>query len=177
MFYPVSVSYVGPNSADSDGHSTIPIQIGTVEIYNVPQRTNMSNEERTDGWLGCTCDNDRYALGEYETIEETREAIAELGYTEPIGQDDIEDSDVVEAWTKEAALMAYMDAADWYNNVDPTNITSDTTDEDIEAIAQEEEEEALACTVYNTPGVVLTGTESYLLSLRNNLRAERDDDA
>lgn len=39
------------------------------EIYDHPQRTNSSHEERTEGWLGTTCGICVDALGEYDTLE------------------------------------------------------------------------------------------------------------
>lgn len=68
MFYLISTQYVGPNRREISDATTY-------EIREQPGRTNMSNEERTDGWLGTTNDWSASAHGEFETREE---AVAEI---------------------------------------------------------------------------------------------------
>jgi hypothetical protein len=66
-YYIVSENYVGPN-VDQNLNSHC------VRITTTPPRTNMSREIRTSGWLGTTNDWAKYAHGEFNTIEEAREA-------------------------------------------------------------------------------------------------------
>ena len=73
MYYPVRIVYAGPNRADRD-----PNAYGNRDYYSIcarVQRTNMSNQELTEGWLGQTNDWSYHALGEFETLDEARESI------------------------------------------------------------------------------------------------------
>ena len=56
------------------------------EIYDQPQRTNMSGEIKINGWLGQTNNINRSALGKFSSIDE---AIASIdGEIEPLLEDD-----------------------------------------------------------------------------------------
>jgi len=181
MYYPILSQYVGPNHRDSHGGSTEPERIGSVEIHTRPGRTNMSREERTDGWLGTTNDTAEHALGEFETIKEARAAIAADGWTE---QADIDEDwppceTWVETWTKPEALMQYWDAADWLQELSPRDvgITADTTNDELAKIADALEAEANDHRDSDCQhGVSLEGTEDYLRGMRDRLQAERDDE-
>lgn len=55
-------------------------------------RTNMSHEERSDGWLGTTNDWYQRAHGEFESLESAREKCEKLGYERIVDRDDLRDS-------------------------------------------------------------------------------------
>ena len=71
-YYIIEDQYIGPNytTKDINNHHFL--------ITTVPGRTNMSREERTSGWLGTTHDYYRYAHGEYDTLDDAREALDEM---------------------------------------------------------------------------------------------------
>ena len=47
------------------------------EIWDEPQKTNMSNEIREKGWLGTTNNTNRTALGKFNSIPEALESLKE----------------------------------------------------------------------------------------------------
>jgi len=71
MHYVVSEENIGPNQTDR-------LNSRRYNIQTKPRRTNMSGEERTDGWLGCTGDWDRHAHGEFDTQAAALAKIEEL---------------------------------------------------------------------------------------------------
>lgn len=174
MFYPVHNSNVGPNHTE-------PESIGNVEIYNVPQKTNSSRQEKTEGWLGTTDDCCKYAMGEFDTIEQAREAIAKEGWTVSVDEDDIDnfnyyaEEGLVEVWTKIEATYEYVDAGIWWDGLCPEEIFSNTTDEEIEELAEVAEEQALKEKVGEGTGVVVEGIEDYMKEHRDRLKEELDD--
>ena len=66
-YYLVETTYVGPNIQDY-------LNDDLIEIQTVPAYTNMSNEPKIDGWCGTTNDWCVNAYGEYDTLEEAKEA-------------------------------------------------------------------------------------------------------
>lgn len=161
-YYVLSSEYVGPNLSERfNSH--------TVWISTKPGRTNMSNEPRTDGWLGTTNDWTHYAHGEFDTIDEAREAIIEmLGEdrrlidNEEFNEDAIETyaASQYEEWDSENSVDWCYDARD--------DITDETTDERIDEIVSECEE------VANSEGFTLDcdAVTEMLTERRDELRAE-----
>lgn len=159
MYYPIVVEDV---SADAM-RSGLPNE--WVEIISQPGRTNLSHEERTDGWLGTTNDVYECAIGEFETLEAAREELQTRGY---IPQDEVhEDVDIpepqysdecVERWFEEDWAYAHWDAENWlYANEDTVRAQVDELGVDDAARYYETDAEE--------QGVRLHGTEDYLQSL------------
>jgi hypothetical protein len=136
-YYIIEINYVGINQ---DQH----IDSDEIQIRTEPGRTNSSNEVSTEGWLGTTNDWAYYAHGEYETIDEAREAVAEKF-------DNVRDSDpdyADEEWVVEVykpGKYAPMDAEatrNWVWEGVRCDITPDTTDEQIQALLDDYESAA-----------------------------------
>lgn len=141
MFYIIETNYVGPNK---DQH----VDADEVRIQTEPGRTNSSRQERTDGWLGTTNDWAEVAHGEYETEEEAREAIEErFGECREraVGSDPVNDDPdgCVVAVFKIGKFekMSREWTADWINPGLQSDVTADTTDEELEALIEEWEGE------------------------------------
>jgi hypothetical protein len=82
---------VSPNALRSTWNPT------RVYISKQAQRTNMSHEQRTEGWLGTTCDSDAYALGVVDT--DSDDWLADLDALLP---DDVSvDREELEVWISE----------------------------------------------------------------------------
>ena len=179
MYYLIEIEYVGPNERDSYGN-----WIGDSRVMSIctnPGRTNMSHEERTDGWLGTTNDNAVYAHGEFETLESARAAAHEMGFTkyyEPENKYVDEDDDTVEQWISEEAARAQWDAGDWFINglgsagtCSEYGITAKTTDEELNELVARAEREA------NENDAELHGTLKLFTELRDDLKSEAEDDS
>jgi hypothetical protein len=69
VYYIIERNYVGPNP---DQH----LNDHTYKITTEPGRGNLSNEVRTQGWLGTTNDWSETAHGEYDTEEAARGFVA-----------------------------------------------------------------------------------------------------
>lgn len=89
MYYILESDYVGPNR---DKHE---LETPTYYVSPTPGKTNLSHEERSDGWLGTT--NDWYAAahGEYETVDGV------LGFFRKLGMTDEEAAELREALENE----------------------------------------------------------------------------
>lgn len=165
MYYIIERDYVGPNpDQHADDH--------TVLIQNVPGRTNSSHEERTEGWLGTTNDWAEYARGEYETIEEARKAIeARFGpcrETPPVWEND--DTAVELYRVGQYEPMCRETTADWIYSGLQSDVTADTTDEQLEALIDEWES---AC---NDEGYTLDSRAIDMArAYRDERNAERDE--
>ena len=137
MFYIIETNYVGPNSdqhADAD----------EVRIQTEPGRTNSSHQERTEGWLGTTNDWAQYARGEYETEDAARAAIEELFgecRERAVGSDPVNDDPdgCVVAVFKVGKYepMSREWTAGWITPGLQSDVTADTTDEQLEALIEE----------------------------------------
>ncbi|MCP5428529.1 MAG: hypothetical protein H6966_09725 [Chromatiaceae bacterium] len=170
MYYVIETKYVGPNSnqhADSD----------TIEITTKPAITNMSHEERIDGWCGTTNDWAVYAHGEYDAEKAARNAIAEK-----FGE--CREDDNIETWDRakrgvvtifrpgKYAPMSSQATADWAYEGIQSDIESDTTDERIAELVAEYEEEA------NSNGCTLdSDLEGFMQERRQELRDELEYEA
>lgn len=165
-FYVIEREYVGPNQDQHcDDH--------TVVIQNVPGRTNSSHEERTEGWLGTTNDWAVHAHGEYETIEAARAAIAEkfgkCRETPPVWEDD--DTCIETYLVGEFAQMSREETGDWIYSGLKSEVTADTTNEQIDALIKEWEGEC------NSEGYTLDSrADDMARAYRDELIAERDED-
>ena len=165
-FYVISEEYVGPDlNKRLNSH--------TVWISTEPGRTNMSNEERIDGWLGTTNDWYRSAHGEYATLDEARAAVVKMVGENPRSVENDEfDEHIVESYA--ASKFVELDACNsqtlCYEYC--SEITVDTTDERIDEILNECEEQA------NADGFTLDtrAVERMLAERRDELRANADND-
>lgn len=171
-FFLIESEYTGPNQRDSHGNWIGDSRVMT--ITTTPGTTNLSHEERTDGWLGTTNDNSVTAHGEFDTIEEARAAAHEMGFTE---QSDVEypDDDELEFWITPEAAKSQWDAGDWFDGLGRNGtcteygITAETTDDELEEAVDTAENEDCAS------DVVLHGTLKLFTELRDELRDEKID--
>lgn len=172
MFYVIENKYTGPNQ-DQDQYA----DVDTIVISSAPAVTNLSIEERTEGWCGTTNDWAVYAHGEYETIEAARAAIAEkFGYVRDRDPnwDEFEsmDDDVIEVFkpgkfspmSREAVVM-------WSYEAAKEDVEADTTDEEIAGMVSEYEDDA------NSNGYSCADhIEDVLIEFRDNLREELENE-
>jgi len=168
MFYIIETTYIGPNQkqdryVDADG----------IEISTSPARANMSNEKRIEGWCGTTNDWCVTAHGEYATIEEAREAIAEkFGEVRKIdAPDDCLDEHVIEQYKPgKYAPMSSQATGEWAWESIKEDIRADTTDERIAELVADYEGAA------NSDGFTLDSSlENYMQIQRQELRDELED--
>lgn len=168
MYYIIETIYTGPNW-DQDQY----VDADRIEITTTPAIGNCSREVCIDGWCGTTNDWAVYAHGEYETLEEARDAIIEtfgvVRDSDPNG-DSFEsfDENVVETYkTGKYATMSRQATADWAYEGIKSDIEADTTDERIAELVEEYEEEA------NRQGFTLdSDLDCFMLDRRQELRAE-----
>lgn len=109
--YVILNNYVGPNRSEHRDYYA---------ITSTPQRTNMSHEERIEGWLGTTNDWSVQAMGEFETIDAAREAIT--GHNENARQNwrtsgvddpDQHDEITLEVWPVADTFDGALITVDW----------------------------------------------------------------
>ena len=74
-FYVVHESYGGPNTQTADEMDRARAQNRHIIQTECP-RTNLSHEERVDGWLGCTSDISAHACGKFDTLAAARTCVA-----------------------------------------------------------------------------------------------------
>ncbi len=134
-----------------------------VVISEEPERTNMSNEVRIEGWCGTTNGTCVHARGMYDSIEEAR-AFIDKHYEEGVRE--------VEHFIDEGATVIAKFLIGRYEKLDrgatseyvwdelDERITAQSTDQEIEAIAADLEETA------NGDGFTLTGVEQLAKDLR-----------
>lgn len=136
-----------------------------------PGLTNSHHEPRTMGWLGTTSGIAEVACGEYETMEEARAACEKLGYTEHLEDNDdyayvllgfeFMDAGIVEAYTTRDAIKTPCDVADFMCDAH-NEITPETTDDEIQQMADDAKEYADAVEVYVYGDIV-----EYLTEIRD----------
>lgn len=161
-YYLIKTMYVGANCGDIERHQD---REGYMTIETRPGQTNMSHEERTNGWLGETNGWSAYACGEYDTVEEAAAEVTKRGYTELTANRNECDDTVIQTYTTKSGTMDTWTVKDWlYNSLDQL-ITVKTTDEEIVKIAAELELEALTDNVYLDDEVA-----RYLIAYRKELR-------
>lgn len=167
MFYVIETNYVGPNP---DQH----VDDDCIEISTQPARTNMSHEIKLEGWCGTTNDWATYAHGEYETEQDARNYIKET--FGPVREDDETDYYIGYDEDGEPIMPVAVFRPGKYIPMDAegtgnftwegvrTDITADTTDEQIEALIAQYE--------------VLANEDGYTLdkrSLSDSMESRRDD--
>jgi hypothetical protein len=172
-YYLISEKYVGPNEKDSCGNF---YGDGTImRIETIPGTKNMSGEECTDGWLGTTNDYSRDAHGEFETLEDAREAAHKLGYTQKCKKNS-HDDEIIEEWISEADSRDKWDASDWFDGIgrdgviDEYKITAKTTDSEIRSMVKKAEESA------RDDNTELFRTDEYFTEIRDSIKEEDEED-
>ncbi len=132
MYYLIEREYVGPNPYDTQY-----VDADEIIITTEPAKTNSSHEVRTEGWCGTTNDWAIYAHGEYETLEDARAAVTEkFGETrlQEIGDYDALEN-IVEKYKQGKYIpMSSEETADWAYQGIQTDVTAETTDEEIESL-------------------------------------------
>lgn len=141
-----------------------------VVISEEPERTNMSNEVRTDGWCGTTNGTCVHARGEYDSVEDAQ-AFIKAHYTEGVRE--------VEHFIDEGATVIAKFLIGRYEEMgsDATaafiydelmeRITAQSTDEDIARFADDMERAANA-----EINATLTRVEEMAITHRANLQSE-----
>jgi len=172
-YYIVVSTYVGPNRNDSNFNSNLNPEDGELRIQTVPGRKNMSLEVCTTGWLGCTNDNDSYAHGEFESIEDAQRASSRLGYTEVVDTpyEYLMDGEIVETRRSKRGTMDHWQADDWLRNgmstaeiAESLQLTKDATEDDIVNASYDIEKEALS------QNIVLINAEHCIRSVVEDLQ-------
>lgn len=165
MFYLIETNYAGPSpdqNADAD----------EVRIQTEPGRTNLSHEERTEGWLGTTNDWAAYARGEYETEQAARAAIEDLyGECREVELEAYMDDGVVAVFKLGKYEPMNREATgNWIYSGLECDVTADTTDEQLEALIEEYEAQC------NSEGCTLDGSAIDMArEYRDERIAERDE--
>jgi len=70
-YYIIEHKYVGPNDDE------MYFDVDDIKICSKPAKANLSGEVRTEGWCGTTDDWSVHAHGEYDSLDDAREAIVE----------------------------------------------------------------------------------------------------
>lgn len=171
MYYLTTEQYVGPDRTDSDEG----LRHGELEalISVNPGTKNQSGAVCVDGWLGTTNDISRQAWGAFGTQAQAEGAAAEMGYTRAARTTEDEHNDdrrdgVVCRLTTPAGAAEQWDAADWLGGGDVL-VTAATTDEELETLADNLDQEAMA------ENVRVHYTRDYLRSVRASWTPEPPD--
>lgn len=136
------------------------------EISSYPAITNMSHEEKIQGWLGTTGNLWSYAHGIFNSIEDARAFIkSRMSNAIQLDLDELDDEDTIEIWGIDPESI--WDVADWYENIDLDDLEIDenTPESEIEKIAERLEEET------NGEGITLIGDSifDYLVHRQKDL--------
>lgn len=166
MYYIIETKYTGPNQDQY-------VDADKIEITTTPAIGNSSGEECIEGWCGTTDDWAVYAHGEYETLEEARDAIIEtfgvVRDSDPDGNSfESFDENVIEVYkpSKYAPLSSWA-TADWAYEGIRSDIDAYTTDGCIAELVIKYEEEA------NRHGYTLhSDLEGFMQDRRDELRSE-----
>ena len=163
MFYIIEHEYVGPNTGQHiDDHIVV--------ITTEPAQTNMSHEDRTEGWCGTTNDWALHAHGEHETEDAARAAItATFGECREIMDPAALDDDEIATFRvgKYEPLCAQA-TREWLYDGMRDSIDADTTDEQIAQQATDYEIDA------NAQGYTLLSPETVLEEYRDELRDDQE---
>jgi hypothetical protein len=155
-YYLTELEYVGPNP---DQH----LNDHEFAIATMPSRTNMSGEEKIDGWLGTTNDWASYAHGDYESMEAALAALDKLlpgGYREADIDNWNRDHGVVAQFLAGAVpALSREESINWCYPL-TEEITPDTTDEGIDELVHEAADE---CRTSENPGEIDCGAVSKYL--------------
>lgn len=141
-----------------------------VVISEEPERTNMSNEVRTDGWCGTTNGTCVHARGEYDSIEAARTFI-KAHYTEGVREVDdfYTNGDTIIAkflLGRYETLDSEATAAFVYDEL-MERIGADSSDDEIRTFADDMERAANA-----EINATLTRVEEMAITHRANLQSE-----
>lgn len=159
MYYIVETNYVGPNRTQGQY-----VDADRIEIRTSPAITNMSHEQRAEGWCGTTNDWSVYAHGEYASFDNAQAAIAEtFGEVREFEPDD---EAVVEIYRRgKYEPMSRQATADWVYAAAEFDLSANTTDERIAQLVADYEFEA------NSNGYTLdSDLEEILQELRDELK-------
>jgi len=154
MFYVIAIEYEGPNSEDDRF-----IDADRICIRSEPARTNMSGEVRVDGWCGTTNDWSITAYGEYETIDEAERAVTDIfGETRDFTSDEARQWNAICVYARGAFRpLNKTDAFDYFYAAMEGDVTTTTSDEEIDVLAREYESLA------NDDGYTLDGNGSEII--------------
>lgn len=173
MFYVIETNYVGPNQGQGRYVDTDKIEISTS-----PALTNLSQEERTEGWCGTTNGWAVFAHGAYGTLKEARAAIAakfgEVRAGDPSGANFEPDNGSVIATYKPGLYtpLSRETTADLMHEAIQADIAADTTDARISELAEEYEAEA------NSNGCTLhSDLTTFMQQRRQELRDQQEDES
>lgn len=137
----VSSNNVGSNRmsvGDQNGKSPIFDEVIYITT-NIP-KTNMSGDDRINGWLGQTGDYSDYAHGGFACVDAAKTFITEIMKGKTIDEDLLDPyEDIREQYTT-AEFEEYYFVADWFDNDKPE--VEGLTDQEIEELAEKEEQEA-----------------------------------
>lgn len=152
-FYVIENRYVGPNRNNLETDWENIVRGHSYDIQNEPGRTNMSGQIKMNGWLGNSNDCWSAAHGEFETIEAAEAFIQEHAddtVREAIDHPDVDLPHIVARYY--VGPENYWDAGDWLDGVvfrkpgfvkvDDEIITPNTTNEELEKLAEELETKA-----------------------------------
>lgn len=164
----VSESDVGPNRMSvGDENGSNPIWDEIIYIVNSIPTTNMSHEEREEGWLGQTGDSSAYAHGGFASKEAARTYISEYMKGRLIDENLVKEKygeyeGNTEIYTTEKYdYDKYYFAADYFEYDEPN--VEGKSDEELEDLAEKLETEA------NKDGYcIVDDIERYLKELRDS---------
>ena len=157
MYYIIEHRYVGPNQ-EQDQY----VDLDFIEINSAPALTNSSHEPRIDGWCGTTDDWSVNAHGEYLTIDDARDAMltlwSDVRWNDPNGDcyggcypvsdfsnilvDD--PGRITICKPGKYTPMSRSATGDWACESMQHDIQADTTDEHLDILVAEYEEDAQA---------------------------------
>ena len=143
-YYIIETRFIDANSGDDkyvdEHYFDITIQAG---------RTNMSKEERVEGWLGTSNDWIRHAHGEYETVDAARTVLLTdlldgdyRDISDEIDSSDREECGIIERYKPGRYCPWGAEATqNWVYDGIQEAITAETTDEQIEVLVEQYMEE------------------------------------
>jgi hypothetical protein len=153
MFYVVESKFVGRTNDHQVNADRVTIQV-------VPATGNLDKKPRIEGWCGTNNDWAVFAHGEYSYIEEARDAIDErFGAVREVEEQ--YDLDVIEAYlVGEYDQLPRQASADWLYECLTSDVTADTTDQQIDLLVEEYAAFAAA------EGIALTDIEGIIREYR-----------
>ncbi|EBR3449818.1 hypothetical protein RF182_17600 [Escherichia coli] len=171
MFYLVETKYIGPQPHDDrnvDSHK--------IEICTKPAGYDEQKKPILEGWCGSFNDHSVYMHGQYETLDEAREAMSRIfGEVREADADESvlePDEDILECYKVGKYIPMSSDATgSWAYDVINSEITADTTDERISQLVVECEAEA------NSLGYKLSkDLEDFMEQRRQELRDQAEQE-
>lgn len=158
-YYVISSEDIGPNAEPLNE---------IVTITTEPGRTNLSNEIKIDGWLGTSNNTSDRAHGEFDTLESAKKYISENwpGYSE--FDNEYTESDDEDLFYKDIRIV--WDVADWLYESARSDISENTTDEQITELVKKYENDADEENIYINGDI-----ENYLTECRDELIADLEN--